>query len=63
MIGIKLQQHAKRSLLRNFKEGIDFNLTRSGEIVNEFVGFAEDCDPRAEIIMLTLNSKVIIGII
>lgn len=42
---------ARRLLLRNFKEGIDFEITRSGEFSNELTGFAEDLSPQAEIII------------
>jgi hypothetical protein len=54
-IGFARHDNAKRSLLRNFKEGVDFEVRRAAEVVNELPGLSEDLDSRAEIIMLTLQ--------
>lgn len=57
MCGFKLQQHAKRLLLRNFKEGVDFEVARAGEVDNELPGLSEDYAPQAEIITPNFRQK------
>lgn len=54
-LGLSRQDNAKRSLLRNFKEGVDFYVLRAEEVSNEFPGLSEDYGKRAEIIMLTFK--------
>jgi hypothetical protein len=54
-LGFSTQGNAKRSLLRNFKEGVDFDIIRKDKVPNELSGLSEDYDQRAEIIMLTLQ--------
>lgn len=54
-LGFSRQNNAKRSLLRNFKEGVDFEVLRAEHVINGIPGLTEDYDQRAEIIMLTLQ--------
>jgi hypothetical protein len=54
-LGFQRQDSAKRSLLRNFKKGVDFEVHRAVQVTNELTGLSEDYDQRAEIIMLTLR--------
>jgi len=50
-LGFSTQGNAKRSLLRNFKEGVDFDIIRKDNVPNELSGLSEDYDQRAEIII------------
>jgi hypothetical protein len=54
-LGFSKQSNAKRSLSRNFKEGVDYICAPHGAGQNELSGLSEDYDKRAEIIMLTLQ--------
>ncbi len=54
-LGFSKQSNAKRSLSRNFKEGVDYICAPHGAGQNELSGLSEDYDQRAEIIMLTLQ--------
>jgi hypothetical protein len=57
-LGFSKHGNAKRSLSRNFKEGIDYTCSPSGEGLDELTGLSEDYDPRAEIIMLTFRCSL-----
>ena len=54
-LGFARHDNAKRSLLRNFKESVDFEVRRAADLSNELTGLTEDVAPQAEIIMLTLR--------
>ena len=54
-MGFARHGNAKRSLLRNFKESVDFEVRRAADFSNEITGLTEDLAPQAEIIMFTLT--------
>ena len=54
-MGFARHDNVKRSLLRNFKESVDFEVRRAADFSNEITGLTEDLAPQAEIIMFTLT--------